>query len=897
MPYQDIISNIKSEQQLQRQQAVQSKVIEQTREYNKSLEEANRNAAELQSKLNNLNPNTRAYDKVSKALANQVNYANSLRQQISFVESEIAKEARTQEQADNKRLKNLERIIAEEEKSYKFAKATVQEKLDISKEEIKSLQASVEKSKNLAQNKELSQEERNIAEAQLKVDEKRLKQAQDQFRITSTAQREVDKLGSYRDKILSTNKSFGEMPKEIKSYTQSQAELNIRKREGKISDEDYQAMSNAFKESLSPMTQQVVAAIEKGNGSEDATTISNKTLTTLNLISTGISALSNIVGAGFDTLNNGVDEATAVYIQNAAKISARLYGDSDNQTFTSIVDDIRKDVAASPFVSQKTLISNIAKLSEAGIDYNLEQRALLMTLNDKLVPTFDALDGTLTRMVRLQQADVTLSQMGSEAALTRILNNVFKDTSYLSDMYDSVSAAITDALSTQSDTDQYTQFGFAVQKWLGGLYSVGLSDSAVSSIASALNLLATGDINSLNGSSQQTLLAMSANKAGLSYANLLTEGMTATDVNNLMKSMIEYLRDIANNTSSNVVKSQWGDILNLEMSDWKAIQNVTDTDISNLYNAAVTQQSATEEINNIMTDIMPTRVHISEQVQTALDNAVFTFAMGIADDSSKYAGWKLISTIKSIGSSFMGDSTLINLLSGVASLAMFSEDLFSIPKNLASILLNGDQSIANIFSNYQLSMNRGGTTYDSSTTSDSNVSYGMSTSTSIDLTDVFGSAEEDDTYAGFSTDDLDSSITSSGNISTVSPGLDGSVHGGAGRKILTDSDVEELALQVGTTTADSMMTTFQQQDDLQSATAQNVMSQETVLSRDINDLYSELFEKQITPIRVALAKVEEQAQLDLHIEALDSIREKVYGTINVSGGSDYSSALSSMHSI
>nr|DAE19044.1 MAG TPA: hypothetical protein [Siphoviridae sp. ctiOl67] len=44
-----------------------------------------------------------------------------------------------------------------------------------------------------------------------------------------------------------------------------------------------------------------------------------------------------------------------------------------------------------------------------------------------------------------------------------------------------------------------------------------------------------------SNSALQTLFAMSAKNAGLSYSSLLTSGATADDINKLLKAMTEYL--------------------------------------------------------------------------------------------------------------------------------------------------------------------------------------------------------------------------------------------------------------------------------------------------------------------------------------------------------------------
>jgi len=893
MPYsKDILSDISTRQQLQRQENWNRDIGNIKNKYQRQFDEVSQMIDKLQVRLNSLEPNSDEFKEINRLLQTQLNLQNSIINQRQEEINLVDEQSRKQEVEDRKRIVNLQRVVDREQEIHEFGLRNIQDKIQGSEEELKRINLLQQQNKLLLESNSLTETERQRIEEDNKELEKSYSIAKRRAEVAKEAR------NLFSSPVQSTkdfNENFNKSSGELKEYSRQLYILNKEKNEGRITEEQYRRLKETIDESLNPISRQIVSSIEKSGGNTDFR------MRLFSYLSSAISTIAGLSSQIIDGLNKSVDSATSIFVENVGKVNARLYGLEDQgYTFTGLVDNIRSDIKASPYINQKQMIENVVKLTQSGIDYNLEQRALLLTLNDKLVPTFDALDSTLTRMIRLQQADVTLAQMGSEAALQRLLNTVFKDSSYLNDsgLYDTVYSAISESLSTQLNTDQSTQFAFAVQKWLGALYSVGMSSNAITGIANAVNLLGTGDINQLNGSQAQTLLALAANRAGISYSNILTTGLVADDVNKLMKSMVEYLQDIATNTSSQVVKSQWGDILNLEMSDWKAITNLTMEDISNLYNAAVTQQGAETEINNIMTNILPTRYHLSEQVQTALDNAVFSFAMGIADDQEKYAAWKLVSTLKGIGEQFLGESTLLNLISGVASLVMFKDDLFSIPANLWEILRSGDSSLGNVFSNYQTVLTRGGSSYSnvSSSNTTEDVQYGMSESSNLYRLENVFPEEEEDYFVGLSVDDIDSSVYEGhdGGASTVYNSVGGGVHGGRARSFEVlgldnvDSDI------ISTTASDANLTTFQQQDEYQSATAQNVMSQENVLSRDINDLYSELFEKQTTPIRVSLAKVEEQGQLDLHIATLESIRDRVYSTMDVSVSGDVFSGMSSM---
>lgn len=107
------------------------------------------------------------------------------------------------------------------------------------------------------------------------------------------------------------------------------------------------------------------------------------------------------------------------------------------------------------------------------------------------------------------------------------------------------------------------------------MYSVGMSNNAVQSIAKALGEVAAGQINSLTGEGAGNLVVMAANQAGISIADLLNRGMTDEDANNLLASAVEYLADLYNdNKDSKVVQQQIAQVFGVAASDLKAAVNL-----------------------------------------------------------------------------------------------------------------------------------------------------------------------------------------------------------------------------------------------------------------------------------------------------------------------------------
>ena len=132
-----------------------------------------------------------------------------------------------------------------------------------------------------------------------------------------------------------------------------------------------------------------------------------------------------------------------------------------------------------------------------------------------------------------------------EAALTEFFNKKFADSTFMNDMHDTVFGAIYDANSLMT-AEESSEFEYIVQKWLGSLYSVGMSQEGIQKIATGLNYLGTGNYSGMaSDESLQNIFAMSASRAGLNYAELLQRGLDKSSVNKLLESMVGYLRDIS----------------------------------------------------------------------------------------------------------------------------------------------------------------------------------------------------------------------------------------------------------------------------------------------------------------------------------------------------------------
>lgn len=595
-----------------------------------------------------------------------------------------------------------------------------------------------------------------------------------------------------------------------------------------------------------------------------------------------INKIFQVVGNIEKKIGSAVDDAARFQAQYLGKVDARLQSEEElTGFFKQLTDDVQKQVGASRFVSQKELLTNIANLTESGIAYNLEQRALIATLSDKMVTTFNVLDDTLQHLIRVQQADLTMSQLGSEAKLTRFLNSQFEDTSFLNNMYDTVLGALTDSIASM-DKNSATSFTYAVEKWLGALYSVGLSDSAISTIAGGINALATGDIATLNGNQPlSVLMNMSATGAGLSYADLLTQGLNASNVNDLMRSMVEYLSTIADNTTENqVLRSQWSNVLGITLTDLRAARNLTTNDISAIYSSQTDYNQSIQESELQMQTVVG-RTPTSERIKNISDNFMFDWGMNIAQNGAQYVTWELSQMAQGLLDSFgLGNSIvgkIVKLVAAVPALASLSETL-------------GDISEANgSFLDFSFDTSGGGIlgvlgTIGNLITLPFNISNAISTSLSSALTTGLGSNQ---TLKGFSWDDFTmrgtdytqgiKGVTVGGSSSLSSYNaaqrgyndvvITGSTFGTSAPVIEGVSSSAYYTTSGATSTINNLVTN--------ATTLANATSAITGLSEEIssgaNEIYQELFETQSKPIRVKLSELETSSfnQLNTLISQLD----------------------------
>lgn len=372
-----------------------------------------------------------------------------------------------------------------------------------------------------------------------------------------------------------------------------------------------------------------------------------------------VGALKVALGTGWNKAMSSVDDYLAAYTQNFTSVTTRLQ--NSGYTYENINKVFKANTAANPYVRYDKLLTKLNSLVEEGVAKGVAQRAFLGTIAEEVATTFDATQASLLQIVRIQQTDTTAQRLGLEANLTRLFNYYFGDTSYLSQAFDSVQQTLI-GTSSQMSADASIEFEYIVQKWLGSLGSVGVDSSTLQTIAEGINYLGTGNVEALSSNSAlQNLLVMSANKAGLNYGTILTNGLGINDTNKLLKSLIQYVQEISN-SNNNVVKSAYANLFGVKISDMAAFNNLDNTVINQIYQQAMTSNDTITELQWQLGQA-DKRYHLSTKIQNLLDNTFMGIGMGVANNAATYGLYKAASMLEAITGginlpviSFMGNS-------------------------------------------------------------------------------------------------------------------------------------------------------------------------------------------------------------------------------------------------
>ena len=543
-------------------------------------------------------------------------------------------------------------------------------------------------------------EEADKYEAQLKI-----KAAQDDAKnrlkegikvleeLSKESQKERDKEIehlTHRKKLLESQNAAAaakDKYKEVKKYKNASkedkkkaktdakdAKKQAKKDKKQVNKDTGNTLGGGIKAGLAEQFKELTAEIKDGNAvSKTAQENTQKVM----------KGVGKAITAGLGAINDSITS----YAKHQTAINSRLAGLKEGPDSYSAIAKSLNSIAFSPLLSAEDLYNNVAEIVGQGIAVNVEQRAMFATIKDGIAATFDVTSDSLKRIIRLQQNDSTAARLGLEAYLNEFLNVYTRNTEYLQDTFDTVASSLLEAsaLMKYNNKDngvaESLEFEFQVQKWLGTLTGYGFSDEASQNIANAIGQLATGDVESLTNSDINNLLLMAANKGGVSYADMLSNGATADDINNLMYGVVSYMQEIAEN-NNNIIKNQLAKTFGIGITDLIAATNIQTGVLQDLHNESLSYEGMYGQLQESF-DALPSRLGIANILENAFANLTYQTGANIAKNPALYALWKVtdmiqgntggiaIPAITAMGSGFDLEATVENLMKmGIAGVSL-----------------------------------------------------------------------------------------------------------------------------------------------------------------------------------------------------------------------------------
>ena len=423
------------------------------------------------------------------------------------------------------------------------------------------------------------------------------------------------------------------------------------------------------------------------------------------------------VAASRNFFNGIVDGTVSSISQYYGPIAASLEGVSGElKDFKSINNRLQLDIGLSSLVKQEAVLNSINNLVSQGITSDIESLGILTSIRDKTVSSFDVTNSDLRRLVRLnqQRGNLTAKQFGLADALKESFNSTFGDSSFLNGMFQSLTGTVLDAVSANANsggTDS-TAFYSVLESWLGAMYESGVDTNTVNAIAQGVNYLGSGNVQALSGNKQlQNLMLLSMDRAGLDYADILQRGLSDSNMNVLLSTIVDYLAEITSNTKeNNVLQSSYANLFNMSVTDMTAIQNLSKSGYSALgMTGANALAQASNELNKVAS-----RTSAAEQINNVIDNAKYVFGSSIAENKLSYFTYKASNLIldsldglnktaqgtsnsnlmqKAVGKVFDNITGPVRLVTSLTYLGSLLPGVLGFGKGLlgsASNLLNGD---------------------------------------------------------------------------------------------------------------------------------------------------------------------------------------------------------------
>ena len=135
---------------------------------------------------------------------------------------------------------------------------------------------------------------------------------------------------------------------------------------------------------------------------------------------------------------------------------------------------------------------------------------------------------------------------------------------------------------------------------------------------------------------------MAANDAGLSIADILTEGLDASDTNRLMQAIVNYLAEIAESSKgNNVVQQQLADVFGVKASDLRAATNLsTKSTMGSIFSEYKSYDNMLNKLFELAGSLHE-RTSLAEMMSNIWDNGQYSLAGSMASTPAAYITYKI----------------------------------------------------------------------------------------------------------------------------------------------------------------------------------------------------------------------------------------------------------------
>lgn len=352
------------------------------------------------------------------------------------------------------------------------------------------------------------------------------------------------------------------------------------------------------------------------------------------------------ISTGLTNMFNRLDKHIQLYSQYSIRTQAALEG--TQTTYRDAVSNLTQAIGGTGLAQMSDVLANMNQLTSQGIVANVEQKAFLASVKDGIASTFNVADGTMMRLIKLQGEDSTANRLVMQASLKEYLNSNYQNSQYLIEQYRQVSDSLVEATSLLTNSLSLS-LESTVQKWMGSLSSLGLSDKAVQSLAQAIGYVGSGDLSGISSSGMQNLVIMGANRAGLSYGDLLTGGLTAEQTNALMTGMLQQLGSMSGN---NVVMSEYAKLLGVSVSDLKVARQAA-SELEKISNTVIdtTERGLSKYLKKYNEYLNNTPSVLYDNL---FSNRLFGMGMNVASTRLGYGSFKVGNLVTKLGGMIPG---------------------------------------------------------------------------------------------------------------------------------------------------------------------------------------------------------------------------------------------------